>query len=69
MKTARMNQQKLKQILKLSKDKWDSAARHAASAVQSDHRLRAWYVDDMQAGVLFPSSNGAVDLQQAAGNA
>ena len=59
--------QKLKQVLKLSKDKWEAAARHAASAVQSDHRLRAWYVDDMQAGVLFASTNGAVDLQRAAG--
>ena len=47
--------QKLQQILKLSKEKWDEARDHALRSVVADNYLRVWYSDDsMDIGVLFP---------------
>ncbi len=35
--------QKLQQVLKLSKEKWDDARDHAMRAVVADNRMRIWY--------------------------
>jgi hypothetical protein len=46
-------------ILKLSKEKWDEAARHAMDAVHPDFRRRVWWVARQQrtprASVAFGS--------------
>jgi hypothetical protein len=34
--------QKLQQVLKLSKEKWDDARDHAMRAVVADNRMRIW---------------------------
>jgi hypothetical protein len=34
--------QKLQQVLKLSKEKWDEARDHAMRAVVADNRMRIW---------------------------
>jgi hypothetical protein len=36
--------QKLQQVLKLSKEKWDDARDHAMRAVVADNRMRIWCV-------------------------
>ncbi|KAK9803940.1 hypothetical protein WJX72_006604 [[Myrmecia] bisecta] len=53
-------QQKLKQLLKLSKEKWDSACEHAKTAVQVDNRMRAWYMKNMSVGLLYTCTLGDV---------
>ena len=35
--------QKLQQVLKLSKEKWDEARDHAMRAVVADNRMRIWW--------------------------
>ena len=37
-----MLRQKLQQVLKLSKEKWDDARDHAMRAVLADSRMRVW---------------------------
>ena len=37
-----MLRQKLQQVLKLSKEKWDDARDHAMRAVLADSRMRIW---------------------------
>ncbi|KAK9825886.1 hypothetical protein WJX81_001066 [Elliptochloris bilobata] len=53
-------QQRLKQLLKLSKEKWDAACEHAKTAVQVDNRMRAWYQKDMALGLLYSCTLGHV---------
>ncbi|CAL5224107.1 g6738 [Coccomyxa viridis] len=53
-------QQRIKQLLKLSKEKWDAACEHAKTAVQVDNRMRAWYQKDMSTGLLYICSLGEV---------
>ncbi|CAK0731822.1 hypothetical protein CVIRNUC_000047 [Coccomyxa viridis] len=53
-------QQRIKQLLKLSKEKWDAACEHAKTAVQVDNRMRAWYQKDMTTGLLYICSLGEV---------
>ncbi|DBA73831.1 TPA: PSII 6.1 kDa protein, variant 2 [Trebouxia sp. C0005] len=55
-------QQKLKQLLKLSKEKWDAACEHAKTAVQVDNRMRAWYIKNMSVGLLYQCSLGDLRL-------
>lgn len=55
-------QQKLKQLLKLSKEKWDAACEHAKTAVQVDNRMRAWYIKNMSVGLLYQCSLGDLKL-------
>ncbi|GMH34106.1 hypothetical protein BSKO_01940 [Bryopsis sp. KO-2023] len=56
--------QKLQQVLKLNKEKWDDARDHAMKAVVPDNRMRAWYSDhhNHNIGLLFTSRMGMVDL-------
>ena len=37
--------QRLQQVLKLSKEKWEEARDHAMRAVVADSRMRIWYAD------------------------
>ncbi|KAK9803793.1 hypothetical protein WJX73_009593 [Symbiochloris irregularis] len=53
-------QQKLKQLLKLSKEKWDAACDHAKTAVQVDNRMRAWYMPNMSLGLLYNCTLGDI---------
>ncbi|KAK9918510.1 hypothetical protein WJX75_004610 [Coccomyxa subellipsoidea] len=53
-------QQRIKQLLKLSKEKWDAACDHAKTAVQVDNRMRAWYQKNMAVGLLYTCSLGEV---------
>eukprot|EP00798_Chlamydomonas_sp_ICE-L_P000077 gene77-12898_t len=56
----------LQLILKLSKEKWEEAARHALVAVKPDFRRRIWYPPGtLSRGVLFSCKYG---LLQASGN-
>ncbi|KIZ02180.1 hypothetical protein MNEG_5775 [Monoraphidium neglectum] len=52
-------------ILKLSKEKWDEAARHAMDAVHPDFRRRVWYPpgQNMGVGLVFHCKDGAVQLK------
>lgn len=61
--------QKLQQILKLSKEKWDEARDHAMRAVVADNRMRIWYADreSMEVGLLFTCRLGTVDLERPVG--
>ena len=61
--------QKLQQVLKLSKEKWDDARDHAMKAVVADNRMRIWYVDKttMEVGLLFTCRLGNVDLDRPVG--
>ncbi|KXZ45073.1 hypothetical protein GPECTOR_59g682 [Gonium pectorale] len=60
----------LQMILKLSKEKWEDAAAHAAQAVQSDFRRRVWYPPgtgtggSQSIGLLFGCKYGAVLLRE-----
>eukprot|EP00891_Asterochloris_glomerata_P008152 jgi/Astpho2/8152/Aster-03085 len=58
--------QKLQQVLKLSKEKWDDARDHAMRAVVADNRMRIWYADkaNMELGLLFICRLGNVDLDR-----
>jgi hypothetical protein len=61
--------QKLQQVLKLSKEKWDDARDHAMRAVVADNRMRIWYADkaNMELGLLFTCRLGNVDLDRPVG--
>lgn len=61
--------QKLQQVLKLSKEKWDDARDHAMRAVVADNRMRIWYADkqNMEIGLLFTCRLGNVDLERPVG--
>ena len=61
--------QKLQQVLKLSKEKWDDARDHALRAVVADNRMRIWYADkaSMELGLLFSCRLGNVDLERPVG--
>ena len=61
--------QKLQQVLKLSKEKWDDARDHAMRAVVADNRMRIWYADkaNMEVGLLFTCRLGNVDLDSPVG--
>lgn len=61
--------QKLQQVLKLSKEKWDDARDHAMRAVVADNRMRIWYADkaNMEVGLLFTCRLGNVDLDRPVG--
>ena len=61
--------QKLQQVLKLSKEKWDDARDHAMRAVVADNRMRIWYADkaNMELGLLFICRLGNVDLDRPVG--
>lgn len=61
--------QKLQQLLKLSKEKWDDARDHAMRAVVADNRMRIWYADkaSMAVGLLFTCRLGNVDLERPVG--
>ena len=61
--------QKLQQVLKLSKEKWDEARDHALRAVVADNRMRIWYADkrSMDVGLLFTCRLGSVDLDRPVG--
>ena len=63
--------QKLQQVLKLSKEKWDDARDHAMRAVVADNRMRIWYVDkqQMELGLLFTCRLGNCDLDRPVGEA
>ena len=62
--------QKLQQVLKLSKEKWDDARDHAMRAVVADNRMRIWCADDsMLTGLLFRCNLGNVDLENPVGEA
>lgn len=61
--------QKLQQVLKLSKEKWDEAKDHAMRAVVADNRMRIWYSDvgSCSGGLLFACRLGIVDLERPVG--
>jgi len=61
--------QKLQQVLKLSKEKWDEARDHAMRAVVADNRMRIWYADhgNMEVGLLFTCRLGTVELDRPVG--
>ncbi len=61
--------QKLQQVLKLSKEKWDDARDHALRAVVADNRMRIWYADkaSMELGLLFACRLGNVALERPVG--
>jgi hypothetical protein len=61
--------QKLQQVLKLSKEKWEEARDHAMRAVVADSRMRIWYADkaSMDVGLLFTCRLGSVDLERPVG--
>jgi hypothetical protein len=61
--------QKLQQVLKLSKEKWDDARDHAMRAVVADNRIRIWYADKtiMETGLLFTCRLGNIDLDRPIG--
>ncbi len=42
--------QRLQQVLKLSKEKWEEARDHAMRAVVADSRMRIWYADKVRRG-------------------
>ena len=60
---------KLQQILKLSKEKWNEAREHAMKAVFPDNRLRIWYPDvrDGSFGILFPCRLGCTNISKPVG--
>ena len=62
--------QKLQQVLKLSKEKWDDARDHAMRAVVADNRMRIWYADkaNMEVGLLFTCRLGNVDQRGTPGS-
>ncbi len=55
----------IQMVLKLSKEKWEEAAAHAAQAVQSDFRRRVWYPPAAAAtvGLVYGCKYGAVQLK------
>lgn len=61
--------QRLQQVLKLSKEKWDEARDHAMRAVVADNRMRTWYADKVNPGrgLLFTCRLGNVDLDRPVG--
>lgn len=61
--------QRLQQILKLSKEKWEEARDHAMRAVVADNRMRIWYADNasMELGLLFTCRLGNIDLERPVG--
>ena len=61
--------QKLQQVLKLSKEKWEEARDHAMRAVVADNRMRIWYADkaNMELGLLFTCRLGSVELDRPVG--
>eukprot|EP00803_Ostreobium_quekettii_P007979 evm.model.scf_324.1 EVM.evm.TU.scf_324.1 scf_324:1593-3902(+) len=58
--------QKLQQVLKLSKEKWEEARDHAMKSVVADNRMRAWYSDrhGHEVGLLFTCRLGSIDLER-----
>eukprot|EP00210_Caulerpa_lentillifera_P004247 g4051.t1 len=58
--------QKLQQVLKLSKEKWDEAREHAYKCVVPDNRMRAWYSDryNHEVGLLFTCRMGIIDMDR-----
>ena len=58
--------QKLQQVLKLSKEKWEEARDHAMKSVVADNRMRAWYSDrhNHEIGLLFTCRLGSIDLER-----
>ena len=63
--------QRLQQILKLSKEKWEDARDHALKAVVVDNRMRFWWPSPQQhyprTGLVFLCSKGTVDLERPVG--
>ena len=61
--------QKLQQVLKLSKEKWEEARDHAMRAVVADNRMRIWYSDkkSLDTGLLFACRLGNIDLDRPVG--
>ena len=61
--------QKLQQVLKLSKEKWEEARDHAMRAVVADNRMRIWYADksEMNMGLLFSCRLGNIELERPVG--
>ena len=63
--------QKLQQVLKLSKEKWEEARDHALRAVVADSRMRAWYAASdpkySEYGLLFTCHLGSIDLERPVG--
>ncbi len=61
--------QKLQQVLKLSREKWDEARDHAMRAVVADNRMRIWYAakGSMQVGLLFTCRLGCAELDRPVG--
>jgi hypothetical protein len=61
--------QKLQQVLKLSKEKWDEARDHAMRAVVADNRMRIWYATNgpMDVGLLFTCRLGSAELERPVG--
>jgi Calmodulin binding protein-like len=61
--------QKLQQVLKLSKEKWDEARDHAMRAVVADNRMRIWYANkgSMDVGLLFTCRLGSAELERPVG--
>lgn len=55
-------QQRLKQLLKLSKEKWDAACEHAKTAVQARARLRSSLRRDRPCLCLCASSQARAGL-------
>ena len=54
----------LQAVLKLSKEKWDEAARHALSAVPPDWRRRVWWPQAGGVGLVFNCRLGAPQLHE-----
>lgn len=61
--------QKLQQVLKLSKEKWDEARYHAMRAVVADNRMRIWYANkgSLDVGLLFTCRLGSAELERPVG--
>ena len=55
---------KVRHLLKLSPEKWDEVAAHAAAAVVPDFRPRVWWCPSVRGGLLFACRNGAVAMDQ-----
>ncbi|GBF93537.1 hypothetical protein Rsub_06257 [Raphidocelis subcapitata] len=55
---------KVRHLLKLSPEKWEEVAVHAATAVVPDFRPRVWWCPSVRGGLLFACRNGAIAMEQ-----